>query len=94
LEKANSFLNTIDEALATLSENRNKFGDVQNRLNRDIGMMDRTILDLKKTESIIVDVDYGAESLNFNKQKIIAQAGNYAMTQANPNQESILQLLK
>jgi flagellin len=66
LEKANSFLNTVDEALATLSKNRNRFGDVQNRLNQNIGMMDRTILDLKKTESIIVDVDYGAESLNFN----------------------------
>ncbi|RXI40520.1 flagellin, partial [Malaciobacter mytili] len=45
-------------------------------------------------ESVIRDVDYAQESANFNKQNIIAQAGTYAMSQANATQQNVLRLLQ
>ncbi|MEA3315016.1 MAG: flagellin, partial [Campylobacterota bacterium] len=45
-------------------------------------------------ESVIRDVDYAAESANFNKQNIIAQAGAYAMSQANTMAQSVSKLLQ
>ncbi|WP_265936870.1 flagellin, partial [Malaciobacter mytili] len=45
-------------------------------------------------ESVIRDVDYAQESANFNKQNIIAQAGTYAMSQANAIQQNVTRLLQ
>jgi flagellin-like hook-associated protein FlgL len=40
-------------------------------------------------------VDYSSESTEFNKAKIIAQAGSYVQSQANRiDQQSVSQLLK
>jgi len=49
---------------------------------------------VKAAESIIRDVDYAAESANFNKQNIIAQAGSYAISQANAVQQNVTRLLQ
>ena len=43
--------------------------------------------------SIIRDVDYAAESANFNKQNIISQAGSYAISQSNAVQQNVLRFL-
>jgi flagellin len=56
--------------------------------------MQTTHTNLKAAESVIRDVDYAAESANFNKQNIIAQAGTYAMSQANAAQQNVMRLLQ
>ncbi|NOQ31294.1 MAG: hypothetical protein GQ570_09245 [Helicobacteraceae bacterium] len=38
-------------------------------------------------------MDFASESARFSKQNIIAQAGSYALTQANTKQQAVLQLL-
>jgi flagellin len=49
---------------------------------------------ISAAESVIRDVDYAAESANFNKQNIISQAGSYAISQANNVSQNVLRLLQ
>jgi flagellin len=93
-DKANAFMTTIDEALSQMNANRSDFGSTQNQLESSIRNMQTTQTNLKAAESVIRDVDYAAESANFNKQNIIAQAGTYAMSQANAMQQNVMRLLQ
>jgi flagellin len=91
---ANDFMQTIDEALTQMNTNRSDFGSTQNQLESSIRNMQTTHTNLKNAESVIRDVDYAAESANFNKQNIIAQAGTYAMSQANAMAQNVQRLLQ
>ncbi|MEA3353989.1 MAG: flagellin, partial [Campylobacterota bacterium] len=51
-------------------------------------------VNISAAESVIRDTDYAAESANFNKQNIIAQAGTYAMSQANALAQNVQRLLQ
>ena len=93
-EKANDFMTTVDEALTQLNANRSDFGSTQNQLESSIRNMQTTQTNLKAAESVVRDVDYAAESATFNKQNIIAQAGTYAMSQANSMAQSVQKLLQ
>ena len=92
--KANDFMETVDEALTQMNANRSDFGSTQNQLESSIRNMQTTQTNLKAAESVIRDVDYAAESASFNKQNIIAQAGTYAMSQANAMQQNVMRLLQ
>ncbi len=87
-------LATIDTALTNLNKTRSEFGSGQNQIESALRNMMTTKTNLKAAESIIRDVDYAAESANFNKQNIIAQAGTYAISQANSIQQNVLRLLQ
>jgi flagellin len=93
-DKAGSMMEKIDNAITTLNTNRSNFGSVQNQLESAIRNMQTTYTNIKAAESTIRDVDYAQESANFNKQNIIAQAGTYAMSQANAIQQNVLKLLQ
>ncbi len=93
-EKANDFMVTIDKALTQLNSVRAGFGSTQNQIQSSIRNMTTTQTNLKAAESVIRDVDYAQESANFNKQNIIAQAGTYAISQANSMQQNVLRLLQ
>ena len=89
-----SSLVTIDTALTNLNKVRSEFGSAQNQVESALRNMMTTKTNLKAAESIIRDVDYASESANFNKQNIIAQAGTYAISQANQVQQNVLKLLQ
>jgi flagellin len=93
-EAANNFMKTIDEALTQINKTRSDFGSSQNQIESSLRNMQTTHTNLKAAESVIRDVDYAAESANFNKQNIIAQAGTYAMSQANAAQQNVMRLLQ
>jgi flagellin len=93
-QKAEDFMSTIDEALTQLNANRATFGSTQNQLESSIRNLETTFTNLKAAESVIRDVDYAQESASFNKQNIIAQAGTYAMSQANAMQQNVSRLLQ
>jgi len=93
-ELANTFMATIDEALTQLNTTRADFGSSQNQLESSIRNMQTTQTNLKNAESVIRDVDYAAESANFNKMNIISQAGTYAISQANNVQQNVMKLLQ
>ncbi len=93
-ETANNFMSVVDDALTQLNSVRSDFGATQNQLDSAIRNMQTVQTNIKAAESVIRDVDYAAESANFNKQNIIAQAGSYAMSQANAVQQNVLRLLQ
>ena len=91
---ANQYMDVIDGALNKLNLIRSEFGATQNQIESSLRNMMTTQTNIKAAESVIRDVDYAQESANFNKQNIIAQAGTYAMSQANQVQQNILRLLQ
>jgi len=91
---ANEYMAAIDEALNQINTVRSDFGSTQNQLDSFIRNAMTTQTNIKAAESVIRDVDYASESANFNKQNIIAQAGTYAMSQANAVQQNVMRLLQ
>ena len=89
-----SHMVAIDSALNELNTWRADFGSTQNQIESAIRNMMTQVTNIKAAESVIRDVDYAAESANFNKQNIIAQAGTYAISQANNVQQNVLKLLQ
>ena len=87
-------LAVIDSALNTLNGWRADFGSTQNQLESAIRNQMTQQTNIKAAESVIRDVDYAAESANFNKQNIISQAGTYALSQANNVQQNVTRLLQ
>jgi flagellin len=84
----------IDKAITTLNGYRGDIGSTQNQVESAVRNLMTQSTNVKAAESIIRDVDYAAESANFNKQNIISQAGSYAISQANTVQQNVLRLLQ
>ena len=91
---AQGFLTTIDSALDKLNGWRADFGSTQNQLESAVRNQMTQQTNIKNAESIIRDVDYAQESAAFSKQNIIAQAGTYALSQANNMQQNVTRLLQ
>jgi len=91
---AQSFMDDMDSALTQLNTWRSDYGSTQNQLESATRNMMTQHTNIKAAESVIRDVDYAAESANFNKLNIISQAGNYALTQSNQIQQNVLKLLQ
>ncbi len=84
----------LDNAIKKLDAGRAKFGAVQNQLESIVRNISVTQVNVSAAESQIRDVDFAAESANFNKRNIMAQSGSYAMSQANTVQQNVLRLLQ
>jgi flagellin len=93
-QSARDLLTKIDDAIGQLNEWRADFGSTQNQIESALRNMMTQVTNIKAAESVIRDVDYAAESANFNKQNIVAQAGTYAISQANQVQQNVLRLLQ
>lgn len=89
-----AFMDDVDSSLNQLNTWRSDFGSTQNQIESAVRNMMTQVTNVKAAESVIRDVDYAAESANFNKQNIIAQAGTYSISQANQVQQNILRLLQ
>ncbi len=89
-----SFETVIDDAITDLNGYRGDIGSTQNQVESAVRNLMTQATNVKAAESIIRDVDYAAESANFNKQNIISQAGSYAISQANAVQQNVLRLLQ
>ncbi|TLT04537.1 flagellin [Aliarcobacter cibarius] len=84
----------IDTAINKLNGFRGDIGSTQNQVESAVRNLMTQATNVKAAESIIRDVDYAAESANFNKQNIVAQAGSYAISQANAVQQNVSRLLQ
>jgi len=91
---ARSLLVKIDDAITQLNGWRSDFGSTQNQVESAVRNLATAQTNIKAAESVIRDVDYAQESAHFNKQNIIAQAGTYAMSQANALQQGVMRLLQ
>lgn len=91
---ASTFQSTVDSAITKLNGYRGDIGSTQNQVESAVRNLMTQATNVKAAESIIRDVDYAAESANFNKQNIISQAGSYAISQSNAVQQNVLRLLQ
>ncbi len=91
---AEATIGEMDTAIATINTLRAKLGAAQNQLESTVRNNSITQVNITAAESQIRDVDFAAESANFNKRNILAQSGSYAMSQANAVQQNVLRLLQ
>ncbi|MCR1816441.1 flagellin [Aliarcobacter butzleri] len=91
---AQSGQKAIDNAISMLNGYRGDIGSTQNQVESAIRNLTTQATNIKNAESTIRDVDYAQESANYNKLNIIAQAGSYAISQANSTQQNVLRLLQ
>ena len=91
---AQAVIDISDTATKMLDQIRSDLGSVQIQLEALVNNTLTTQTNVKFSESQIRDLDYSSESANFQKQNILAQAGNYALSQANSVQQNVLKLLQ
>jgi flagellin len=91
---AETAIQTINDALENVSDQRAKFGAYQNRLEHTINNLRTSAENLQAAESRIRDVDMAKEMVKYSKDKIIGQAGQSMLAQANANPQGVLQLLR
>jgi flagellin len=94
LEGAMATMSIAEAAMKDLNKIRADLGSTQNQLVSTINNISVTQVNVKAAESQIRDVDFAAESANFQKSNILAQAGSYAMSQANQQQQGVMRLLQ
>ncbi|MCX7025194.1 MAG: flagellin [Spirochaetes bacterium] len=93
-DNANRSIGVLDSALKAVSKQRADLGAYQNRLEYAIKGIDVGAENLQAAESRIRDVDMANEMVEFTKNRILAQAGNAMLAQANQKTQQVLQLLQ
>jgi len=91
---AGAAINTIKDALHTISDQRSYFGAQQNRLEHTIRNLDNVVENTTAAESRIRDTDMAKEMVEFSKQNILEQVGQSMLAQANQSNQGVLSLLQ
>jgi len=90
---ATAAINTIADAIKTVSKQRSALGAVQNRLEHTIANLDNVVENTTAAESRIRDTDMAEEMVEYSKNNILAQAGQSMLAQANTATQGVLSLL-
>jgi flagellin len=93
-DSANRSIGTLDAALKQVNKQRADLGAYQNRLEHAVRGIDIGAENLQAAESRIRDVDMASQMVEYTKNKILAQAGNAMLAQANQQTQQVLQLLQ
>lgn len=94
VSNAQTYIDTMDTAISTLSGWQSDFGSTQNSLESRIRNMTTTVTNLNAARDQIMNLDFEQESSNFSKLQIQAQSGLFALSQANVIQQNVLRLLQ
>ena len=90
---AGSAIDSIKNAIASVSAQRSDLGAVQNRLEHTIKNLDNVVENTTAAESQIRDTDMAAAVVEFSKNNILSQAGMSMLAQANQSTSGVLSLL-
>ena len=91
---AKAAISQIKNAINQVSSTRGDLGAVQNRLEHTINNLSVTKENMTAAESRVRDVDMASEMMSLTKNKILVQASQAMLAQANQIPEGVLQLLK
>jgi flagellin len=91
---AQTALDSIDAAIASLNSVRGSIGAYMNRLSYASANLATTIENVTASESAIRDVDMASEMTTFTKNQILLQAGTAMLAQANQAPQQILSLFR
>ncbi|MBQ9904453.1 MAG: hypothetical protein IJM47_06685 [Synergistaceae bacterium] len=92
-ENASKSITILDAAIRRVSVQRSKLGSYQNELEYNTNSLTQTSLNLQAAESRIKDADMATEYMDFVKFQILSQTGNSMLTQANQNQQNIMNVI-
>ena len=90
---AGSAIDSIKNAIASVSAQRSDLGAVQNRLEHTIKNLDNVVENTTAAESAIRDTDMASAMVEYSKNNILAQAGQSMLAQANQSNQGVLSLL-
>ena len=93
-EDASSAISEMDNALASVNEQRSLFGAYENRLNYACSNCINTAENLQNSESRIRDLDISDEMVQFSKNNILEQVATSMLVHNNQNNQGILTLLQ
>ncbi|MFT4063180.1 flagellin [Paraburkholderia sp.] len=91
---ANLAMETIDNALSTISNIQATLGAAQNRLTGIATSQQAESTDLSSAQSQITDADFAQETANLSKAQVLQQAGISVLAQANSQPQQVLKLLQ
>ncbi|THF64148.1 flagellin N-terminal helical domain-containing protein [Pseudothauera rhizosphaerae] len=94
VESSNRTLALVDSALAAITNQRARYGALQNRFENTISNLQSTSENLSASRSRIRDADFAAETANLTRAQILQQAGTAMLAQANQIPQRVLQLLQ
>ena len=92
-ENAGKSMDSLDNAIATVSERRSYFGAMHNRLEAAKKVDDNASENTQAAESRLRDTDMAKEIMENSKQNILEQAIQSMMAQANQSTQGVLALL-
>jgi flagellin len=90
---ANSTIESVDSALATVSQFQSQLGAIQNRFTAAVSNLQATSQNLTQSRSTIQDADFAQETANLTQAQVLEQAGISVLAQANQQPQLILKLL-
>ncbi|MGA6097094.1 flagellin [Stutzerimonas marianensis] len=91
---AQSAIDIIDSALATIDSQRADLGAVQNRFDNTIANLQSISENVSAARGRIQDTDFAAETANLSKNQILQQAGTAILAQAKQLPQAVLSLLQ
>ena len=86
-------IDSIADAIATVSSQRSLLGAVQNRLEHTINNLDNIVENTTSAESQIRDTDMATEMVRYSNANILSQAGQSMLSQSNQANQGVLSLL-
>jgi flagellin len=86
-------VDTIKEAMKSVSTQRSDLGAVQNRLEHTVSNLKNVVENTTAAESAIRDTDMASEMVRFANNNILTQAGQAMLAQANQANQGVLALL-
>ena len=92
--KAGAAMQSIQDAIESVSKQRSKLGAIQNRLEHTINNLDTNAENTQAAESRIRDTDMADEMVQYSKNNILSQAGQSMLAQANQSNQGVLSLLQ
>jgi len=93
VDDATAALDSIDNALEYISNQRSELGAVENRLNHTVSNLMNVVENTSASRSRIEDADYAVESANLAKLQVMQQAGTAMLAQANASAQLVLSLI-
>ena len=86
-------IDSIADAISTVSSQRSLLGAVQNRLEHTINNLDNVVENTTSAESAIRDTDMATEMVKYSNANILSQAGQSMLAQSNQANQGVLSLL-
>lgn len=90
---ANDSISKFENAIEMVSQERARYGALQNRLEHGINNLRVASENLQAARSRITDTDIAKEIVEFSKNRIISQSGTSMLAQANVMPQDVLKLI-